>query len=287
MGAFSQIVAFDLERHERLVVPALREFLNSGSLSEELQPIFDKQLQQSLLAEDRNTKFYAKHPKWSEQLQILHSGLGLDLTSVCHKLDHHLGVQHESVAELAAIQPTIRGGCNSDHCMTRSICPFRGIQTKISSELEMSLFQKMVKTSCLEVPPPVILGRHFQFYELGWWYGNEMGLEYEAAKQFFLAAQDELTLLLARLCKRGGIWGWGDGGYGEGLLGWLSGEECLKLAVCLDAYDLSESAPIPIELSDNFLREESLPNMRLAMAHLRDYARLCGTQQLGILLERR
>lgn len=286
MGAFSQIAAFDLERHERLIVPALREFLNRGALSEELQPIFDRQLQQSLLAEKQNANFYAKHPKWSEQLQILHSGLALDLESICHKLNHHLGVQHESVAELAAIQPTIRGGCDSDSCMALSRCPFRRIQSTISSELVMSIFQKMVKSSCLEVPSPVILGRHFQFYELGWWYGNEMGLEYEAAEQFFLKANDELTLLLAQLCKRGGIWGWADGGYGEGLLGWLSREECLTLATQLDAYDFSESAPIPSELNDHYLRKESLPNMRLAMAQLRDFARLCGGQQLGLLLER-
>lgn len=283
MGAFSQIVAFDMERHDRIVVPVLREFLNSGSVSEELQPIFDRQYQQSLVAEERNSNFYTTHPKWSEQLQRLHAGLDLDLANVCHKLDLHLGAQHVSVAELAEIQPSIQGGCHSETCMARNLCPFRGIQTKISSELVMSLFQNMVKTSCVGVPTPVILGRHFQFYEIAWWYGNEMGLEYEAAETFFLTATDELTWLLARLCKRGSIWGWGDGGYGEGLWGWLSGEECLKLVTHLEAYDLSTGSPIPSELSDDVLQ---LQNMRVVMSQLRDYARLCGTQQLGILLER-
>ena len=117
----------------------------------------------------------------------------------------------------------------------------------------MPLFQQMVKTSCLALPPALTLGRHFQLTQICWWYGHEMGLEYEMAERFFLASQDDLALLLTRLCQRGAIWGWGDGGYGEGLLGWLGREECLRLAEGLAAYDLSPIAPVPNGLTDLYL----------------------------------
>lgn len=113
-----------------------------------------------------------------------------------------------------------------------------------------------------------------------------MGLEYDAAKQAFLTAQDPLPLLLARLCKRAGIWGWADGGFGEGLLGWLSAEEALQLAVALSAYDLSAHASLPADLEDDYLRTEILPEMRTRLGQLQAFAHSCGNQGWGILLER-
>lgn len=150
----------------------------------------------------------------------------------------------------------------------------------------MQACQAQVTAHCLENPQAVNLGKKLQLYTLAWWYGNEMGHEYTAAEQFFFAAQDRLPLLLGRLCKRAGIWGWADGGYGEGCLGWLSAEEALQLAEDLQAYDLSVHAALPANLEDDYLREVAVPSMRASLAELRDFAQACGRQQLGIFLER-
>ncbi|MEZ0371435.1 MAG: hypothetical protein ACAI44_20245 [Candidatus Sericytochromatia bacterium] len=287
MGAFSRVLAFDHDRHERVVVPALRAFLDSGKLSAELGPIFDRQYQARLAAEAKYADFYAKHPKGSLVLEALKAGLRIDLSTVCNCLDQDLGARHTTAAELAAIQPGPKGGCHSDSCIAPRACPFHVLPPEVSdSEDTMSIFQQMVMTSSVEPPAALVLGRHFGFDRLCDWYGNEIGREDAAARQFFLSAHDALPLLLARLCKRGGIWGWRDGGYGEGLLGWLSWQEGLKLAKLLDAYDLLAEAAVPASLSDEYVREQVLPAMRLTLADLRDYARNCASQQLGILLER-
>ncbi len=228
MGAYTEVMAFDLASYRQVGVLALAAVLQEQSL---------------------------------------------DLQSFCDRLDRDWGVKHTGLSELAAIQPTLRGGCDSPLCEARKRCPFhRGAQAHLKAETVMRLCQAKAKIHCLESPTPVNLGKDFQFYALAWWYGNELGLEYDAAERAFFAAQDRLPLLLARLCKRAAIWGWADGGYGEGLLGWLNAEEALQLAEDLQA--------------DDYLGPETLPAMRASLAQLRDFAQLCGSQQLGILLER-
>ncbi|MGE3725189.1 MAG: hypothetical protein AB7I41_06535 [Candidatus Sericytochromatia bacterium] len=247
MGAYTQVMAFDLTGYRQVGIPALAAVL---------------------------------------------AGQGLDLQAVCDKLDRDWGVKHTELSELAAIQPTLKGGCDSLSCEARTRCPFhRGAQGQLSqgrsnAEAVMSACQAKLKAHCCKSPLPINLGKDFQFYTLGWWYGNELGLEYDAAERAFFAAKDRLPLLLARLCKRAGIWGWADGGFGEGCLGWLSAEEALQLAEDLAAYDLSANAPLPVDLQDDYVRQVTLPAMRACLAQLRDFAQLCGTQQWGLLLER-
>jgi len=240
MGAYTQVMAFDLERYRESELPDLRAAL----------------------------------AKW-------------DLLEACQKLDLDLGVKHHGLSTLSEIQADRQGGCNATDCEARERCPFhRRSQAPLRSEHFMRVFQAKAKAHWLESPAPVNLGKDFQFYTLAWWYGNELGLEYTDAERAFLAAQDRLPLLLARLCKRAAIWGWADGGYGEGCLGWLSAEEALQLAEDLAAYDLSGDAPLPADLQDNVVRQVTLPAMRACLAQLRDFAQICGSQQLGLFLER-
>jgi hypothetical protein len=39
-------------------------------------------------------------------------------------------------------------------------------------------------------------------------------------------------------------------------------------------------------LEDDDVRQETLPAMRARLAQLRDFAQVCGSQQLGLFLER-
>lgn len=286
MGAYTEIFAFDSARHRRLVVPALHELLRSGQLAAELQPIFEAQWAASQAAEARHAAFYQHHPKGSEQLAALQAGLGLEINAVCHCLDQELGLRHSSLAELAEARPDIAGGCHVAECAAKGQCPFhRHCGPVIAPELLMALFQSCVNSSVVEYPPPITPGRHFQLHGLEAWYGHEAGVADEAAEAFFRASQDELPLLLARLCKRGAIWGWASGGFGEGLLGWLNPEESLRLVAALEPYALEAEAPWPAGL-DPYTAAEILPRMRQALAGLRDFAGLCASQGLGLLAQR-
>lgn len=286
MGAITSVLAFDFKRHTQQMVPALQALLKDGKPADELQSLLDKQLQQSLAGEARHKRFYLKSPRWSEQLKRLEHGLGLDLAQVCLVLDQSLGLKYEELGHLADIQPSLKGGCKSQDCPARRRCPFHPLQQEtISAELVMQLFQQAVRSSSLADPEPLSLGRNFQLYQLSWWYGNEIGLEYDAAEKFFLASSDPLALLLARLCKRAAIWGWRDGGSGEGLLGWLSPQESYQLADQLEVYQLAAQAEVPDEL-DAYLRETMLPAMRMALSQLQNFALSCHSQGLGILLIR-
>lgn len=285
MGAYSQVIAFDLNEHRQRVVPALCELLDSGQMSGVLETLFVCSYRRARASEGIHAEFYRKHPKVSDQMLALQAGLGLKLGQSCPCLDSDLGVRHTSLAELLAVRPDRLGGCDAQAGQGRELCAFnRHGSQPLSAEWLMALFQQLVKTACRDEPPAEGLGRRLDLTGLSWWYGNEAGLDYDAAERFFEAAKDPVVLLLARLSKRGGIWGWADGGYGEGLLGWLDAEECLQLSEGLAAYDLSATAALP-ELEDDFLRQQ-LPERRAEMACLRDFALSCSQQGLGILLER-
>lgn len=89
----------------------------------------------------------------------------------------------------------------------------------------------------------------------------------------------------AVLVHLNGLLLWGDGGFGEGLLGWLDATEAGALADALAAYDLSPNAPSP-ERYDEYSRQHELPPARALVGKLRDQARRCGERGLGVLLRR-
>jgi hypothetical protein len=53
---------------------------------------------------------------------------------------------------------------------------------------------------------------------------------------------DPVLMGLLRLGRRGAAIGWADGGFGEGLLGWLDRDETATLVDALDAYPLGPDA---------------------------------------------
>lgn len=233
MGAFSELFAFDHQRHVAIVVPALRARLRE-----------------------------------------------LDVVVPCATLDDELGARHASASHLTALVPTLRGGCVRAECPFASRCPlYVAHGTAICSEAFQREVQEAVRGSVLDAPPPVLLGRHAQWYDFASGFGWELGRDEDRD------VLDVLPLLLMRLARRGAPWGWGDGGFGEGFLGWLSARESHALAGELDGYDLDAHAAAP-KLEDPHVRDVVLPEMRSVMARVRSMARACAERDLGIALVR-
>jgi hypothetical protein len=97
----------------------------------------------------------------------------------------------------------------------------------------------------------------------------------------FLAHDAPFVQLATRLTRRAAAWGWGDGGHGEGVLGWLEAEEAQSIARELDAL-LAQSAGAP-SLDGDHAYDEALWAMA---ASLRDQAVRCAATGLGLLLRR-
>lgn len=294
MGAYTSLYGFDSRRHAREVAPALIALLRDGDrglaqhgpAGARLLEILERAELEWARVEREYQEHYARHPRGSELLAEIRAGLGLDLVQACETLDAELGAVHEGVSDLIAIVPSLSGGCTSTDCALRQRCPFHPLNRRpLLAEIMMDLFQQLVMSSSRS-EPVFQLGKDFVLHQLIAWYSYELGHDDDEAEARFMAAQDELPLLLARLCKRGGIWGWGDGGFGEGLLGWLSPEEASRLAEALSAYELSPAAPIPPGLSDPYVGEQVLPELRGKLVLLRDAAAAFADRGLGILLKR-
>lgn len=84
--------------------------------------------------------------------------------------------------------------------------------------------------------------------------------------------------------KRGAALGHGGGGSGEGLLGWLDGQETSALVALLEAYPLAGPIPPTLGDLDPFLAQEYLPDLRAVMVRLRDFA--AATRGRGLILRR-
>lgn len=287
MGAYSSLRAFDFERHRQYVVPALQTWLETGQRSPELEASFKHQYQRHTEAENRHQDFYQQHARPSQQMFELQLMLERGQVELCEQLDADLGAKAKSLQAFAELVPQIHGACQSASCIERSLCVFNPQSAGYThAEAVMRLFQQLVKSSCLEQPEAVLLGKSFQFDSWPDWYGYEAGYQDDLRAVYELAARDSLAWKLARLTRRGAIWGWADGGYGEGLLGWLSPAECLDLCESLRVYDLQPDAPLPAELSDPFVQTQWLPEFRQSLLRLQDFAWDCGHQGLGMLLER-
>ncbi|PKL76451.1 MAG: hypothetical protein CVV27_10215 [Candidatus Melainabacteria bacterium HGW-Melainabacteria-1] len=286
MGASTVFYPFDIANYLAQGVPALQRFLNQGELSPELSELVAARRRTYLTSEARHSDFYRVRSRPSERLDALCAGLQLDLAQDCTWLDETLGVRHMNLAELLTVQPARQGGCDNSNCAVRSRCPFYRHPILLDhpdAEIAMGLFQNLTTSFIRHDLPPLHAGRLGQFRDLQLWYGFELGLEDDQAEAAFLAARDELPLLLARLTKRGAIWGWADGGFGEGLLGWLDPNECWQMAEALDVYDVSAELP---ELFDPYDQAVVLPELRQLMAELSELAKGCLNLGLGILTVR-
>ena len=166
---------------------------------------------------------YERHRKPSQSWGLMRSGSWVELSQECVALDGALGVDERSVAGLCFFAPSIDGGCGLE-CEASSRCPFHR-KSSLWAELAMELFQQAARRCVLELPEVVMVGRRGTVFDFERWYLERRGQDWGKA-DWERFEGDPLAVGLALLGRRAAVWGWGDGGYGEGLLGWLGPEEC-------------------------------------------------------------
>ena len=266
----------------------MRTLLETGERRDLLARCWQVEIDRRRAAGARDVESDEVDRKISDELEALADGLGIRLEDDCELLDDSLAVSTRSPAAMAAIVPSLRGACPSPDCVVQARCPMHRSQLgPTSAEVFGDLIKAAVFGCCVAAPPDVVLGRNGTAFELSWWYEHEAGRGNDDgdAEARFLAGTDPLVGLLVALCHRGAAWGWGDGGYGEGLLGWLDAAEAAALADARDAYDLTASAQIASSY-DDYTRTEALPAARAMVGRVRDQARRCAAGGLGVLLRR-
>ena len=289
MGAFSTLCAFDLVRYRATVVPAVRTLLATGHRDAALAAGFDATLARHRRSEVDYADHYQRHPKLSRELDGLAAGLGIELTAVCAFLDDELAVREAPPGGWLDVYGRIDGACAAAGCAVRARCPMHRDQGGPAKAEQFGwLIKDAAFACCVEAPAPVELGRHATLGAFGSWYGLELGVDAwdaDALATAYRQARGPLARLLIALTRRGAGWGWGDGGFGEGLLGWLDPEEAAALAAGLAAYDLTPNAAVPAGLRE-YDSEVELPAARARMAQLRDMAAACAARGLGVLMRR-
>ncbi|MBL8626153.1 MAG: hypothetical protein JNK64_32865 [Myxococcales bacterium] len=289
MGAFSTLCAFDLARYRATVVPAVRTLLATGHRDAALAAGFDATLARHRRSEAAHADHYQRHPKLSLELEGLAAGLGIELAAVCAFLDDDLAVREAPPGGWLDVHARIDGACAAAGCAVRARCPMhRDQRGPAKAEQFGGLIKDAAFACCVDAPPVVELGRHATLASFSVWYGLERGVDpwgTEVLERAYRQGDDPLARLLVALSRRGAGWGWGDGGFGEGLLGWLAPEEAAALAAGLAAYDLTPTAAVPAGLSEHDAEVE-LPAARARMAKLRDMAAACAARGLGVLMRR-
>jgi hypothetical protein len=141
------------------------------------------------------------------------------------------------------------------------------------------------------VGEPTWLGRHGEWYDFLNWYAMELGQigsDWSDAQLKKFLAGDPLLRLLLRLTKRGASIGWEDGGWGDGLLGWLSPDETRRFWTRLLDYPLASREPPPrLAELDPYLVHDRLGEMRNMLQKAVEVAVRASGEQRGILLSRR
>lgn len=284
MGAFSSVCFFDSVRFERDVSPALLELVRNGAKN--AGPIIDARLAAALTearaSEARHAEHYRRHRRPSDALLALGDGLGVDVFGACELLSG-LAVLDDDLT-LHSVRPLLGGPCASLACAHRSRCPLHGAgQDRCDAEALMTFLRETISSTCAS--EPTVLGRHAQWYDVIDWHAYESGREVSDADEHVLAHHEELALLL-RLFKRGAAIGWADGGYGEGLLGWLDADETRRLAATLAV--LPPDAPTPPRLVeiDPYVASDVLPARRAMMATLVSSARTAAMRGVGLVIIR-
>lgn len=123
------------------------------------------------------------------------------------------------------------------------------------------------------------------------WYAMEMGedgWEWTTGQTLRWLSGDPLLRLLLRATKRGSSIGFTGGGFGEGVLGWLTPAETLLLVSSLEPYRLGPEEPVPADLAqaDPFLVSDYLPSMREVLGALLQLARSANSRARGLALIR-
>jgi hypothetical protein len=265
LGAWSQLHAFDIQHHRDVVAPQLVELFRTGSVGATVEPLVRAGRERAISAESRFAEHYKTHARPSLAFDRFVRGT-VDLSADCVRLDASFALVETRRGVLMGQVPHQRGGCDAVRCRARRSCP---LYDDADAEEMMAIVQAAVRSSCRG--EPVMLGRHGTLFDFVRWYAREVG-EAAEAQEVFLAAADPLPDLLLELCRRCALWGWADGGHGEGLLGWLDGEETRVLAECLEVHDLASS------------EDGELGRGRQVMARVREAATAAGGG--GLLLER-
>ncbi|MBK6812316.1 MAG: hypothetical protein IPG81_26210 [Sandaracinaceae bacterium] len=197
----------------------------------------------------------------------------------CALLDDTLGIAAASPAAMALVIPLLNGACSSESCAVSARCPMHVSQSaRVSAEVFGARVKAAVLACCVAQPADVVLGRYGTAFHLACFHERAHGRDDPDA---FLAHDAPFVQLATCLTRRAAAWGWGDGGHGEGVLGWLDAEEARSLAGELDALlALREGAP---SLDGDSAYDEALRTMACS---LRDQAVRCASAGLGVLLRR-
>jgi len=240
--------------------------------------------------ESKYAEHYTTRRKASDELDFLSRGLAVSMFGNCVTLRPDLGVRDDDGLLLTMV-PTMLGACQTTACAGMSACPLHASGKNIvSAETFMDLFQKVFRSLCCG--EPVWLGRHIgPWYNFQDWYAMELGhvvWSWSVSETLTLLKQDTLLQLLLRLSRRGAAIGWAEGGYSEGLLGWLDPDETAVLVSTLEPYPRSRWSEIPatLRMQDPHCAEVRLPIMRENIAKLHAVATTAARENVGIALLR-
>lgn len=205
----------------------------------------------------------------------------------CEALRPDLGLRDDD-SILLTLTPVMAGACRSASCPGIPHCILHpsGEGMELAETFNALVQMAYVGHCCGQ---PVVLGRDAQWHHFQDWYAMEKGedgWEWTDGVAFAHVSRDPVLALLLRLSKRGAAIGWADGGFGEGLLGWLDPDETSRLVAGLAEYDLSASAPIPETLkhADPYMATDYLPEMRRVMTHIRSAAQAAMAKGAGLAL---
>jgi hypothetical protein len=286
VGAFSEVAPFDDVRLSATVAPALLEMVAEGRPAGWLDELVAERISAHREFERRHEEHYRRRRRPSTELEAVRTGLGLTRLGRCELVRADLGVRDEP-ATLRRVHPALTGSCYSTTCPQRERCPLHLLgQGQVGAEEFMALCRDAILT-CV-AGPRTVLGRRGQWYDFAGWYAAELGLDgmaddgvdhADGVAEFY--QEDPALYLLLRLSRRGAAIGWDDGGFGEGLLGWLDRTECVALAERLASYDLDPGAPAPDGVDVGELR-----SLRAVVALVRDACASAAAGGLGLMLQR-
>ncbi len=291
MGMSSAVHHLDFTALQDELGPAFRKLV-ARSTSDPEQPqwlsdLLAAEFERAIRAEDRYPDHYALQHRYSDDLEQLRWGLGVDMFGDCSELRPDLALRDHL---LLGADSSIHGGCRSSTCGGRTSCPLHAAgQHRVQAEVLMRLVQKAFEARCLGQPQ--LLGAHGRWYDFRSWYAMELGKDgsrWSDSELVRYAERDLLLRLLLRLSKRGALIGCSEGGDGEGLLGWLDPEETLCLAETLASRLLSPDVPLPDELHELEAHDANhyLPEMRQTLARLLRVAESAAEGRKGIALTR-
>lgn len=200
----------------------------------------------------------------------------------CQLLGRDLGLREQWLLEVV---PRLDGACLSSECPLRSHCPLHPAgQQEWNGESFQSDFQQAVGELR---EASTLLGRQAEWHHFRNWFALEQaedGWSWSEQTCRDWQAREPLLSLLLRASKRGAALGHGGGGSGEGLLGWLDEQETSALVARLEGYPLDGEAPAGLADLDPFLSHHYLPELRLVMVRLRDFA--AAAEGRGLILTR-